>query len=164
MRTVPFALLRGNVWRRPLTRLSLLALGWSLAAAAAAADVRVLTADAFRPVVAAMTPLFEKRTGHRLVVMNDTVDALARRIRQGEDFDVAILPPPLLEELGKEGDVSEGSIIPLARTPAGPQGATLYAGAVSSSASDSQAALSLLILLASEDTQLILKDKGLAAP
>jgi molybdate transport system substrate-binding protein len=148
-------------WRRPLF---LLAAGWSFAVAAVAAEVKVFTADAFKPVVVAMAPAFEKRSGHRLVVVNDADAALASRIRAGEDFDLVILPPAVLEELGKEGAVSDGSIIPLARVQAGAQKATVYAGAVSTAASNSQAALSLLILLASEDTQVMLKDKGLAAP
>lgn len=156
---------RPAAWRRPLALLSSLALGWSCAAGAAAAEVKALVAEAFQPVVVAVTPVFEKRTGHRLVVVKDSVDQLARRIREGEEFDLAVLPPALLEALGTEGAVSDGSIIPLAKVAAGAaRNATVYAGAVSTSASNSQAALSLLILLASEDTQVLLKDKGLSAP
>jgi ABC-type molybdate transport system substrate-binding protein len=40
----------------------------------------------------------------------------------------------------------------------------MYAAAVSTTASNSQPALSLLILLASEETQAVLKGHGLAAP
>ena len=149
-------------WRRLGARVASLVACCSFAIAAAAAEVKVLTAEAFAPVVAAMAPVFEKRSGHRLVVVKDTPDALARRIRDGQEFDLAVLPPAMLEALGTEGTVSDGSIIPLARA-AGPN-ATVYAGAVSVSASRSQPALSLLILLASEDTQKMLKDKGMAAP
>lgn len=147
--------------RSPLAFLLSLALGWSLAAGAAADEVKVFSAEAFQPVLAAMAPAFAKRTGHTVVIVGEPGNVLARRIRDGEDFDLAVLPPALLEALGKEGAVSDGSIIPLARTA---QPATVYAGAVSTSASNSQAALSLLILLASEETQVVLKDKGLAAP
>jgi hypothetical protein len=57
--------------------------------------------------------------------------------------------------------VSDGSITLLAKTL---QDATVYAGAVATGAADDNAALSLLILLASEDTQAVLKGKGMAAP
>jgi hypothetical protein len=150
-------------WRQPASRFALLAVCWSFAIAAAAAEVKVLSAEAFFPVVAAMTPMFEKRTGDKLVVVKDTAAGVAKRIRDGQDFDLAILPPVMLEVLGKEDAVSVGSIIPLARV-AGTQNGTVYAGAVSAWASDSPPALSLLILLASEDTQRVLKDKGMAAP
>lgn len=131
---------------------------------AAAEEVKVLAAQAFWPVIVAMAPVFERRTGHKLVMVNGTAEALARRIRDGEDFDLAVLPPMTLEALGKEGAVSEGSIIPLAKVLAGRPAGDVYAGALSAYASNSQAALSLLVLLASEETQAILKNKGMAAP
>jgi hypothetical protein len=114
--------------------------------------------EAFFPVVAAMAPVFKKRTGDKLVVVQDTAAGVVKRIRDGQDFDLAILPPAMLEALGKADAVSVGSIIPLAKVVAGTQNGTVYAGAVSAWASDSPPALSLLILLASEDTQLVLKD------
>ena len=163
MNRIP-SLLRHAGRRRALASLASLALGLVCAHAAAADQVKLLAARPFRPVVTAMTAVFERRTGHKLVVVDDTGGALAERIRAGEDFDLAVLPQDLLETLGKEGEVSDGSIIALARGPGERQGATVYAGAVSTSASNSQAALSLLILLASEETQAVLKSNGLSAP
>jgi ABC-type molybdate transport system substrate-binding protein len=143
---------------------ALLALGWSLGFAAAAADVTVFAAPALKPVVAAMAPVFEKRTGHKVVVISDPVEAVAQRIRAGEAFDLAVLPPALLEALGSDGAVSDGSIVAVARDPAAPRSTGMYAAAVSVTAANSQPALSLLILLASEETQAVLKGHGLAAP
>jgi hypothetical protein len=139
------------------------------AGGAMAAEIRVLSAVAFKPVLLAVLPAFEKRTGHKVVVDSDTAGALARRIGQGEDFDLAVLPPVQLEALGKEGLVSDGSITPLARVPGGPLPAdalkaTVYAGALSTSPADANAALALLVLLASEDTQALLKAHGMVAP
>jgi hypothetical protein len=151
-------------WRRSFGFLASITFGCSLAFGAAADEVKVLAESAFAPVVTAVAGTFKKRTGHTLVVAGDAAPALARRIRDGEDFDLAILPPEQLEALGKEGAVSDGSIVTLARVRPGAQGSTVFAGAVSTSAASSQAALSLLILLASEDTQVLLKEKGLAAP
>ncbi|HET8748010.1 MAG TPA: substrate-binding domain-containing protein [Ramlibacter sp.] len=143
-----------------LRTLAALALGSVCAFGAAADEVKVLAAGAFRPVVAAMAPGFAQRTGHKVLVVDGAEGALAERIRAGEDFDLAVLPQALLEALGREGAVSDGSIVPLARGAA----ATVYAGAVSTDAANSQAALSLLILLASEETQTVLKRSGLTAP
>lgn len=157
-------LVRAVIARRPLRLLALLTAGWAFACAAAAADVTVFAAPALQPVVAAMAPVFEKRTGNRLVVVSDRIEVVAQRIRAGEPFDVAVLPPALLEALGTDGAVSDGSIVNVARQAAPPQDATVYAAAVSTAASNSQPALSLLILLASEETQAVLKGHGLAAP
>lgn len=143
---------------------ALLAIGWGLGFAAAAADVTVFAAPALKPVVTAMAPVFEKRTGNKVVVISDPVDAVAQRIRAGEAFDLAVLPPALLEALGSDGAVSDGSIVAVARDPAVPRNMGTYAAAVSTNSSNSQPALSLLILLASEETQAVLKGHGLAAP
>lgn len=113
---------------------------------AAADEVRVLADMSMQPVVAAMAPTFEKRTGHRVTFVD-------------EEFDLAVLPEPELERLGKESVVADGSITTIARKQR-----TRYGAAVSTSAVNSNAALSLLILLSSEDTQGVLKSKGLSAP
>jgi ABC-type molybdate transport system substrate-binding protein len=154
----------GFDWRLPLAFAATLAAGWSFAPSAAAEEVRVFTVRVFAPAVAAVAPAFEKRTKHKVVVVSDTDGALVKRIRDGEVFDLAVLPPVLLETLGSQGMISDGSIIPLARAVAGTPNAGVYAGALSSEASDSRAALSLLILLASEDTQMVLKSYGMAPP
>lgn len=69
---------------------ALLAIGWGLGFAAAA-DVTVFAAPALKPVLAAMAPVFEQRTGNKVVVISDRVDAVAQRIRAGESFDLAVL-------------------------------------------------------------------------
>ena len=153
-----------TAWHRPASRLVLLFAFWGLAIAAAAAEVKVLSVEAFAPVVAAMAPVFEKRTGDKLVMVTDTDAGVAKRIRDGQDFDLAVLPHEVLEALGKEGVIYPGSIVSLAKAVTGTQNGTVYAGALSDWASDSQSAMSLLILLASEETQAKLNGKGMAAP
>lgn len=133
--------------------LAALAVGCSLAGTAAADEVRVFAAPAFQPVVTAVAPLFQKRTGHTVALAN-----------AGDDFDLAVLPQPALEALGRDGAVSDNSIIALARGRGERERTTVYAGAVSTSAASSQAALSLLVLLASEETQPVLRNSGLSAP
>src|SRR3954451_11576601 len=51
-----------------------------LGAIAQAADVKILTAGAMKAVVLELVPAFEKETGHKAVVDNDTAGGLSKRI------------------------------------------------------------------------------------
>ena len=84
-----------------------------------AADIKVLTAGAYKPIVQALASDFEQKTGHKLVVANDTAGALERRIGQGEAFDLVVLPPAGLERLAKAGRVVAETQAPLARVAIG---------------------------------------------
>jgi molybdate transport system substrate-binding protein len=100
------------------------------AGAAGAAELKVLTAGAFKPVVAALAPVFEGQTGHTVRIENDTAGALARRIGNGEAFDVVVLTPAAMEPLEQAGRVARGSSVRLARVAIGvavKQGAPLPA-------------------------------------
>lgn len=63
------------------------------------AELKILTAGAFKPIVVALAPAFEKSTGHQLRIDNDTAGALTKRIEGGEAFDVTFLPPAALSAL-----------------------------------------------------------------
>jgi len=76
---------------------------------AGAADIKVLTAGAFKQVVLALVPDFEKTTGHKVTLDNDTVGALVKRIEGGEAFDVAILSPAAIDSLTKAGKIAPGA-------------------------------------------------------
>ncbi len=91
----------------------------ALCTGAMAAELKVLTAGAFKPVVMALAPAFEQRTGHKLVVDNDTAGALQRRIADGEAFDVVVLTPAALEQLARAGKVAAGTSTRLARVAIG---------------------------------------------
>lgn len=86
--------------------LSLAVVLW--ASFASAAEVKVLTAGAFKQVVLALVPEFEKQTGH-VTVDNGTAGELRSRIEGGEAFDVAVITPAVLDELAKKGKVAAGS-------------------------------------------------------
>ncbi len=92
--------------------------------AASAADIKVLTAGAYKPVLLALQPSFESQTGHRLKVENDTAGALQRRVAGGEAFDVLIITPAALAQLVQTGKVkddatSDGATRTLARVAIG---------------------------------------------
>jgi molybdate transport system substrate-binding protein len=79
-----------------------------------AAEMKVLTAGAFKQVVLALVPDFEKQTGNKVIVDNDTAGGLKKRIESGEAFDVAIITPALVDELATAGKIAAGSRINLA--------------------------------------------------
>lgn len=95
------------------------AVGWAVPLCAASAELKVLTAGAFKPVVMALAPEFEARTGHKLTVENDTAGALVRRITTGEAFDLVVLTPAALAQLAQAGKVTAGASVPLARVAIG---------------------------------------------
>lgn len=70
-----------------------------LATGVQAEEIKVLSAGAFKPVLMALKPDFEKKTGHVLQVDNDTAGALQRRIAGGEAFDLVISSPASLRAL-----------------------------------------------------------------
>jgi len=87
--------------------------------AATAAEIKVLSAGAFKQVVLALAPDFEKASGHRLVVDNDTAGALKKRIEGGEAFDVAIITPAVVDELTAAGAIAAGSRVDVATVGVG---------------------------------------------
>ncbi|MGA7308285.1 MAG: substrate-binding domain-containing protein [Pseudolabrys sp.] len=110
--------MKSHIWRAVVitTALSLLGLA---ASAASAAEVKVLTAGAFKQVVLALVPDFEKQTGTKVLVDNDTAGGLKKRIESGESFDVAVITPAVVDELAGAGKIANGSRVNLATVGVG---------------------------------------------
>jgi molybdate transport system substrate-binding protein len=89
------------------------------AQAAAAAEVKVLTAGAFKQVLVALAPRYEQETGNKVVLENDPVGTLVKRIEGGAAFDLAVLSPGAIDGLVKSGKVVPGSSTALARVGIG---------------------------------------------
>src|SRR3989441_9093897 len=90
-----------------------------LAGSASAAEVKVLTAGAFKQVVLALVPDFEKQSGNKVVIDNDTAGGLKKRIESGEAFDVAVITPDVIDELSGAGKIAAGSRVNLATVGVG---------------------------------------------
>jgi molybdate transport system substrate-binding protein len=105
----PNTLWRLTMIRSIFLRLCIASAGLFATSAAHAADIKVLTAGAMKSVVLALQPGFEAQSGHKLVVDNGTAGDLARRIGGGEAFDVAIITPPIVAELIKQGKLAAGT-------------------------------------------------------
>jgi molybdate transport system substrate-binding protein len=85
----------------------------------AADTLKVLTGGAFKPVLMDMLPDFEKQTGHKVTVENDTAGSLTRRVMAGEAFDIVILPLANLDQLSAEGKVIDDSMTPFGKVGVG---------------------------------------------
>jgi molybdate transport system substrate-binding protein len=87
--------------------------------ASRAAELKLLTAGAFKATVMALMPEYEKASGNKVTVENDTVGALMKRIEAGESFDVVVMTPETVDKLTGEGKVISGSRTNLARVGVG---------------------------------------------
>ena len=70
--------------------------GWS-------ADLRVMSGGAPQEVVAALTPEFENRTGHKATFTFAVITALQERLAKGEKTDVVLMPVPVIDKLVQAG-------------------------------------------------------------
>lgn len=87
--------------------------------AAVAADVKVATVGAFRPVVLALAQEFERESGDRVIEFHDTAGALSRRIESGEEADLVILTVSGITDLTAHGKLVAGKTARLARVGIG---------------------------------------------
>jgi molybdate transport system substrate-binding protein len=108
-----------DVMRIVLLGLAMVVMAAGAPRGAAGAEIKVLTAGAFKQVLLALVPDFERTSGHKVTVDNDTVGALTKRIAGGEAFDLAVLTPKAVEDLAKEGKFAAGSRANLARVGIG---------------------------------------------
>ena len=105
--------------RTMLVGLAMVLIGAGVPRPAAAAEIKVLTAGAFKQVLLALVPDFERTSGHKVTVQNDTVGALTKRIEGGEGFDLAVLTPAAVDGLAGKGKLVAGSRANLARVGVG---------------------------------------------
>jgi molybdate transport system substrate-binding protein len=75
-------------------------------AAARAADVKVLSGNGARAAVRELALQFERASGHKVAIHFEVNSALKRKIEAGETFDVAVLNPPVLDDLIRQGKVA----------------------------------------------------------
>ena len=86
---------------------------------AQAAEIKVLTAGAFKEILLAIVPDFETATGHKVTLDNATVGVLTQRIEGGEAFDLAVMGPAPIDQLTAKGKFAAGTQTALARVGVG---------------------------------------------
>jgi molybdate transport system substrate-binding protein len=87
--------------------------------AASAETIKLLTTGAFKPPAQDIIAAFERQTGHKVNLINDTAGALSRRVAGGEKFDVLVLTQDGLEALVGTKKIDDTSITPLAKVGIG---------------------------------------------
>jgi molybdate transport system substrate-binding protein len=86
---------------------------------ARAAEIKVLCSNGLRAVMQELAPQFEHASGHKLAIRYGLAAAFKREIEAGETFDLAILTPPLLDEVIKRGLVVADTRTVIARAGIG---------------------------------------------
>jgi molybdate transport system substrate-binding protein len=85
-----------------------------------AADVKVISTTAVRPILTSLTLPFEQATGHKLTVnFVSGPDLVRRQIETGEAFDVAVSIAGVIDELAKGGKIASSSRADFARAGIG---------------------------------------------
>jgi molybdate transport system substrate-binding protein len=85
-------------------------------AIAHAAEVKVLTSVALKSVLDELAPVFEKKTGDKLVIDYGLAAELKKRIEGGERADLIILTRAMMDDLLKQKKVADG-VVNIAGTP-----------------------------------------------
>lgn len=87
-----------------------------LAATARAAELKVFSSPAASAALLEVAPPFERRTGHKVVLEFANIAAQKKKIAAGENFDIAIVSPKLIEELVQAGKIAAGTPYGIGRT------------------------------------------------
>jgi len=78
---------------------------------ASADEIKVVSSVGIKAVVEALAPQFEKATKHKVTTVFDLSANVKKKIDSGEAFDVAILTPPMIDDL-----IAKGTVVPASRT------------------------------------------------
>jgi molybdate transport system substrate-binding protein len=86
-------------------------------------EITVMSSGSTSPALLKVAPLFERSTGHKVVVLATEMgvgpDTIPNRIRRGEPVDVVLLNANTIDDLTRHGSVLAGSRVDLARSRIG---------------------------------------------
>jgi molybdate transport system substrate-binding protein len=99
--------------------LSMMLASLTLAHAAGAAEIKVLSAGAVEPGLRNFATVVRRETGHDLAIQFNTAPQIAKRLAAGEAFDLLIAPPAALDQALKEGRIVGETRVPVGRVGAG---------------------------------------------
>jgi molybdate transport system substrate-binding protein len=81
------------------------------------AELKVLTSVALTQALNELSPIFEQKTGNKLVIDFNLAAVQKKRILEGERADVIILTRAMMEDLAKQNKLAPGNIVNVAGTP-----------------------------------------------
>lgn len=84
-----------------------------------AAEIKVLSGNGARGPVAQLCAQFERASGHIVTIRFEVNPQVQRKIEEGEEFDVAILNPPVLDSLIRQGKIVAGTRTVIGRSGIG---------------------------------------------
>jgi molybdate transport system substrate-binding protein len=82
----------------------------SIAGAAVAAEIKVLSGGAIEPGLRAAAAAFKKQSGHDVNITFNTTPQMRKRVGSGDTFDVVIAPPAALDEFAAAGKVASDRV------------------------------------------------------
>jgi molybdate transport system substrate-binding protein len=86
---------------------------------AEAAEIKVVSSNAAQAMLKVAAPVFEKQTGHKVILGFGTSQQVAKRVSEGESADLAIITPEAIDQLVAQGKLQAGSRIDVARSLVG---------------------------------------------
>jgi molybdate transport system substrate-binding protein len=98
---------------------SFAALMTTLGGPAEAAEIKIISGPATAGVLAQLGPKFERDTGCKLTNKGGVTGVLKQLIESGEQFDLAIIPGPLMDDFVKKGKIAAGTSAPFVRVGMG---------------------------------------------
>jgi molybdate transport system substrate-binding protein len=103
---------------RVLVRVAAAAGGLILSATVGhAAEIKVFTSVALTAALNEISPIFEQKTGHKLVIDFNLAAVQKKRVVDGDRADVIILTRPMMEDLAKQNKLAPGNLVNVAGTP-----------------------------------------------
>jgi molybdate transport system substrate-binding protein len=84
-----------------------------------AAEIKVLSAGAVEPGLEAFAHKVKRDTGNELKIQFNTAPQIAKRLADGEVYDILISPPPAIQQAARDGKVIADSRVPVGRVGAG---------------------------------------------
>lgn len=91
----------------------------AMVAPAHAADLTVVSTNAFKTVLEELGPQFERASGHKLTMRFASTSEMKARIEKGEAFDVAVLTAAAADDLIKQAKLAPATRTDVARSGVG---------------------------------------------
>jgi len=92
---------------------------FAAAAPLMAAEIKVLSGNGARAAIVELGARFERASGHKVNIEFHVNPEVKQKIEAGEGFDVAILNPPVLDDLIKQGRIVAGTRAVIGRSGIG---------------------------------------------
>jgi molybdate transport system substrate-binding protein len=105
-----------NGMTRGLRRLLLALTACAVSAHAGAADLKVVAPNAVKEAIVEIAATFEKASGHRVVFTWGGSEAIAKRVGDGESFDVVVTTAQAVDRLTADGRLAAGSRMDFSRS------------------------------------------------